>query len=291
MRKKEWVETLLGKREAIEKAIGFPLGDMLGCGHWGCVFRSTEPWVVKLSIDPTEGPIWSKIVGLVRDETWGDRGFVEVKSITRLLPDLKVGGRTRKVWVIVREAVEPVFREYSLRELGEKGRGTIMRTSRFTSEILGLPGPIGQFDRYVTQGSHEQKDFASGLVGLYKYRDLATMWHMLAEPRRSRLWGERMEFLKQRTHREAKRPVIAERIEQVLNYYFHGPHMAPLGESLSMLAVHEVYLRDVHNMNIGWHVGRSDDDWTRVVVFDPGHTPTGAEDIESVLLQNPREAL
>lgn len=292
MRKKEWVETLLGKRAAIEQAIGFPLDKMLGCGHWGCVFQSTAPWVVKLSIDPTEGPIWSKIAGLVEDETWGDKGFVEVKRITRILPDLKVGGRTRKVWAIVREAVEPVFREYSLKELGERGRGTIMRTSAFTNNVLGFAAPIGQLDQYVTQGTHAQKDFTAGLVGLYKYRDLATMWHMLGPPmRRSHLWGERMEFLKQRTHREAKRPVIAERIEDVLNHYFHGPHMAPLGEALSMLAVHEIYLQDVHNMNIGWHVSRGDDDWERVVVFDPGHTPTEAANIEEVLVQNPREAL
>ena len=57
VRKKKWVEQLLTKRDKIEKAIGMPLGTMLGCGHWGCVFESTAPWVVKLSIDPTEGPI------------------------------------------------------------------------------------------------------------------------------------------------------------------------------------------------------------------------------------------
>jgi len=44
--------------------------------------------------------------------------------------------------------------------------------------------------------------------------------------------------------------------------------------------------------NIGWHVGRDDDDCDRIVIFDPGHTPTtGGEPIEQALVENGREAL
>jgi hypothetical protein len=294
-RKKAWVEALLGKREAIEQAIGMPLGRMLGCGHWGCVFESDSPWVVKLSIDPTEGPIWSKIAGLVRDDSWGDRGFTEIKSITRLTPDLRVGGKTRKVWAIVRENVEPVFREYSLKELGEKGRGTFMRTSPFTNELLGIPAPTAFLDRYAKSGTPAQKDFVLGLAGLYKYRELATLWHLLGEKRLGSVMKSRLESIL-RTYplrdysRHPTREEVEERI-QGLDRYFHGPHMGPIGESLAMLATHGIYLRDVHNMNIGWHIGRGDNDWTYVVIFDPGHTPTEEADIETALIANGRQAL
>jgi len=102
-RKKKWVEALLTKQAAIEDVLEVPIGRMLGCGHWGCVFESTTPFVVKFSIDPTEGPIWSKIVGLVREEQYGGMGFPNIKSITRLMPDISHSGKKRKVWAIVRD--------------------------------------------------------------------------------------------------------------------------------------------------------------------------------------------
>jgi hypothetical protein len=285
-RKKAWVDELLTKKDPIERALGVPLETMLGCGHWGCVFESTAPWVVKLSIDPTEGPIWSKVAGLVEEEQYGGDGLVRIHSITRLTPDLVYGGKKRKVWAIVREGVEPVFREYRPKELGEKGRGTRTLTTAFTNELLGYSKPQS-WSLEVT--NYKQEDFKKGIESLFKYRDLTTFWH-----------------LKQRAHRGLSRTALsqgryagrldmsleatAERIQRVTEVGFQGPHMAPLGETLSMLASNGVFLRDVHNLNIGWHVPKDDDDWARVVIFDPGHTPTEGADIGEALLEN-REAL
>ena len=81
-------------------------------------------------------------------------------------------------------------------------------------------------------------------------------------------------------------------MSRIVETQFNGPAMAPLGESLNMLASHGIYLRDVHMLNIGWHVARDADDWDRIVIFDPGHTPTAnTEGIEEALVENGREAL
>jgi hypothetical protein len=283
VRKKAWVEQLLTKRDKIEKAIGMPLGTMLGCGHWGCAFESTAPWVVKLSIDPTEGPIWSKIAGLLRDEQWGLQGFPEIKSIHRITPDLVTpGGRKKKVWAIVRENVEPVFKNYTAMEFwGKKGRMSVLATSPFTNARLGLSAPLqpgalqDEYERLRRTG--RDFDFGRAMGGLNEYRRLSREWHELHSPRYSR-------------HASRKSLEDLEyRINRVVETMFNGPACAPLGESLNMLASHGVYLRDVHMLNIGWHVARDADDWDRVVIFDPGHTPTaGGKDIEQVLVENRR---
>lgn len=286
-RKKQWVEALMTKRHAIAGALGVPLGEMLGCGHWGCVFESVSPWVVKFSIDPTEGPIWSKIGGILADEAYGADGFVELKSITRLTPDLRVGGKNRKVWAIVREAVEPVFREYSQKELGKRGHGTTLMTSGVTTALLDLPGPESPFG--LRRGTDKQKDFSDGIDGLFDYRELATLWHLLGKSRLGSVERSRLGAMRSRYGMDSQDDV-EEAIDRVLGH-LRGPLMGPLGESLVMLASNRIFLRDVHNMNIGWHLPRSDDDWAKVVVFDPGHTPTDKMEIETVLLENPREAL
>jgi len=265
LRKKGWVEALLTKREALEKVLGVPLGAMLGCGHFGCVFDSTSPWVVKFSIDPTEGPIWSKIVGLMKEERYGDGGFPEIRSITRILPDIPYGGRKKKVWAIVREGIEPVFANV----------GGMLHLSPFTCEKYGLPADIGPYSSLNAFGPNAE-DFSTALNALNKYRMFAQAWHRGARSR------------------DGSREETAELLQRVADTHFHGGACAPLGESLSMLASNGVYLRDVHMMNIGWHVAApgAGDDWDRLVIFDPGHTPTGkVTDIEEVLVANGRAAL
>ena len=267
VRKKAWVEQLLTKRDKIEKAIGMPLGTMLGCGHWGCVFESTPPWVVKLSIDPTEGPIWSKIKGLLDEERYGDGGFPEIKSLHRITPDIPYGGRKKKVWAIVREGIEPVFVN------DRKG----LRFSQYTLAKLGLP-----VDAPAYGPSAQYGDFSRAIEGLDRYRLAAQAWHRRKRGEDTSAWG---------SPSFSSLESIEEYISR-LDRHFSGAAFAPLGESLSMLASNGVYLRDVHKLNIGWHVARDADDWDRIVIFDPGHTPTaGGKDIEQVLVENGREAL
>lgn len=249
-RKKAWVTALLAKRTRIEGALGVPLGEMLGCGHFGCVFQSSRGLVVKLSIDPTEGPIWAKIRGLIEEERYGDLGFPEVTSITRLTPDIPYGGRKKKVWAILRGEITPVF------DLSKWG----LRFTPFTREELGFDAHTEYWGGSMAAYGPAAEDFGKAIEGLAKYRALATDWH---NKRRVRTGYDSDAEL------EAK-------IERTLSYYFSGAKAGGLGESLSMLASNRVYLRDVHIGNIGWHVAAAGDgdDWTRLVIFDPGHTPT-----------------
>jgi hypothetical protein len=235
------------------------------------VFESTPPWVVKLSIDPTEGPIWSKIMGLVNEEHYGTLGFPEIKSLHRITPDLVTGGRKRKVWAIVRENVVPVFTD------SRKG----MQFSEFTREKYGLPPglppDISLYGSPLERWGSDATDLSRGLVGLSKYRRLATEWHERKNPRRRAVQGGHSHSLEDAEYR----------MSHIVETQFNGPAMAPLGESLNMLASHGVYLRDVHLLNIGWHIARDADDWDRIVIFDPGHTPTsGGGDIEEALIEN-----
>lgn len=292
-RKKAWVEQLLEKREAIERAVGMPLGHMLGCGHWGCVFESEHPWVVKLSIDPTEGPIWMKILSLVGEERYGEGGFPEIRVVRRITPDIVVGGRKRKVWAIVREGIEPVFKEYRAKELGMHGGGTELGTSQYTNAKLKLHAPTRPTSIIVAPGtpSWERSSFNEAISGLLNYRDAATAWHVLGVHPRTHRQQEIKNYYKYELDFSSREDAGYKAL-RVAETAFDGPAWAPLGESLAMLASNGVYLRDVHLMNIGWHIARDDDDWDRVVIFDPGHTPTeSGEDIETVLVEEGREAL
>jgi hypothetical protein len=293
IRKKAWVEQLLTKRAAIEHAVGMPLGRMLGCGHWGCVFESEPPCVVKLSIDPTEGPIWSKIMGLIGEEQYGDGGFPEIRIIRRIMPDLVTGGRNRKVWAIVREGIEPVFKEYRAKELGHHGGGTMIATSEYTNAKLGLHTPTRPTSVRVAPGQKpwERSSFDTAISGLMTYREAATAWHVLGSHPRSHRQHEIRDYYKHELGFSSPEDA-GHKALRITETKFDGPAWAPLGESLAMLASNGVYLRDVHFLNIGWHIARDDDDWDRVVIFDPGHTPTaGGGDIETVLVEEGREAL
>lgn len=259
-RQKRWVTDLLTRHDAIEHAIGAPIGELLGCGHWGCVFASVPPWVVKVSIDPTEGPIWATIKGLVDTESWGTQGFTEVKDILRISPDLVVGGRKRRVWVIIREGIIPVFEEHR-----RKG----LQFSAYTAEVLGVPPDTYPYGRL--SGPHAT-DWEHAIKALQQYRAAATAWHLMDE-RRTAERARQLDYYRV-SYNIGSKDDAESRALRALDW-LGGPHFGPLGESLQMLAANGIYLRDVHLLNIGWHQPTDpDDDWARVVIFDPGHTPT-----------------
>lgn len=110
----EWIADIEHRLPAIESSIGYPIGDMLGCGHYGCVYESSDDLVVKLSVDPHEGYIWSRIVDLFNhtpaSERWRLYGVARPKHVFRLdnvvLPAGRLGDISCYLWCIVREDVE-----------------------------------------------------------------------------------------------------------------------------------------------------------------------------------------
>lgn len=255
-RVKKWVKELLGQRPEIGKAIGSPLGEMLGCGHWGCVVDSSGPLVVKLTIDPNEAPIWEKIIELAAEEAWGEEGVVRVKGLFRLEPGVMYGGRSRKVYAIVREAVDPVFEgdwRLSMRTVQELGLPvSVWPVSYVPSYGSGLGHLVGaEFEIPSEQESVRQ--FLSTMKALSFYQDAARKW-----------FGGQRDF---------------DRIERI-TYAMDGWVGNAMGETLRMLLGNEVVLRDVHFGNIGWRVRSTIDGVTMqktICIFDPGHTPAGRD--------------
>lgn len=274
-RVKPWVEMLMQHASMLGHAAGGELGQLLGCGHWGCVIdMPNTPWVLKLTQDPTEAHIWSKILELMEEERYGEDGFPRFKKLFRLEPGIPYGkrGRTKIAYGIVREKVAPVFRD------GPYG----VELTDFTKQYLGLshlttkvpvkgspqhwqevPAPV-MYERLRNKaitGLDERTqikvdEFVENIEAIKKYRSEALLYHK----------GEG--FLS-RDERKS-------RLEQIV-YRMGGPIGGPLGESLNMLLSNDVVLNDVHVFNLGWRflpdVG-GQEGYTCLVIFDPGHTPT-----------------
>jgi hypothetical protein len=292
------VRDLLEKRDALERAIGMPVGDMLGCGHYGCVFRSQGPWVVKLTVDPTEGPIWSNIVELLDEEPWGVGGFSRVKKIVRLTPDVGAGRRKRRLYAIVREECEPAFtlvvdraypteqtaevlglpydelkEEWSIDDLksapdDDNGQGYELR--------MRLMEDYGYDEDYAWSAQRNLWDLRSTLDGLNEYSWAA---NTLVEAQQGK--GLERHFVES-TVEEARACM-----EQMRGWVGE-----PLRRSLQLLAFNGIYLRDVHELNIGWRVHETIDGSRQpecLVIFDPGHTPTAERpEIEERMIANAR---
>jgi hypothetical protein len=88
----------------------------LGCGHWGCVFASKHPeWVVKITLDPAEGPLVQRIMEERAQREGGDgTGPYYVLAGITYYGGLYEGGsvmwrgKKSKVYIIVRERIEPI---------------------------------------------------------------------------------------------------------------------------------------------------------------------------------------
>jgi hypothetical protein len=282
----KWLRDL--DKPAIERAVGMPLGAVLGCGHWGCVIASTPPWVIKLTRDPTEGPIWAKIVGWTREQDertngLGTEGVVRVKDIVRLRPDVQFRGKTFPLHAIVREEAIPLL-----------GGGAGLGMSLYTMELLGfneaakkrglsesefyyvVPDSLRRWaDRHpdLPLIAGNARELADLLHGLEKYRDAATAWHHQHELKRPQPYKIN----------------AAEDNMQAAIGHMSGWIGNAIGETLGEMLSDGLVLRDVHWGNIGWriHPERPGDEFQQtLVIYDPGHTPTETQDVREALREN-----
>jgi len=123
---REWASPA-DRRVRIAKTLEFgPLGEELGMGHWGVVYALESPWVVKITVDPTEAPMWSKLGTL---DPLLMAGLARSARIVRLLPDMPFEMEEFPVFAIVREEADMflaqvpgvVPSERTLQELGQAG--------------------------------------------------------------------------------------------------------------------------------------------------------------------------
>ena len=252
-RTKKWVRALLEHRDALEQAADAQIGELLGCGHWGCVLELVDsPYVLKLTIDPTEAPIWARIHVLTNDYGFGD-GFPEVHRIFRLEPPVMYWGKARIAHGIVREKVSPAFgtrgtlTPSTLRYLGLSWESE--KPPAFSYEALN------HFDYSQLPRAQavigDVREFVRTVEALRLYRELAGEWHA------------------RHLH---NRELLRDKIQSVI-FRMEGWVGNALSESLSMLLQNDVVLRDTHLGNVGWRVDENMGP-LGLVIFDPGHTPT-----------------
>lgn len=268
---------ILGEKTRIE--------DLLGCGHWGCVFQlSTKPWVAKFSRDPTEGPIWSVLKEAIEDEGPSSGlldGIARVKAIVQIKGGVSFRRKRHPLYLIVREDVVPVKKDYGWsdysRELLEKflkiyhparflsaqaihdGKTpTIMDADRMLDRALGF---LSYYRIAATEWHKSQQAW-------FKTEDLGAMFHHGGYHTRRASYSEK---------KELERRSLG-RMQFAINRLQEFEFAQAIFQTLDDLFDREIYLRDVHQMNIGWRVHDQIDgaqyETDQLVIFDPGHTPT-----------------
>lgn len=274
--RKQWVKEILRKRDAYEKAIGMPLGEVLGCGHYGCVVASTDPWVVKLTIDPNEPYLWERAINHLDESGYGSMGIVRIKDVVQLNP--KVEGK--QVFAIVRESVIPVM-----------GKGNNLSDHTRRVEDLGAFTRGGLFGRCPPQNDPER--FGCGLRALGDYDYMAkTLFNVVSTRFGHRFvspWRDQSEL-----------PADSEKAltQAIRRMQAWGSNsMQEIAQALECFLAYGFVLRDLHLGNIGWRIhervpGLDEELPTdRVVIYDLGHTPVAKESerMRTAMVENPGE--
>lgn len=291
--------------EVLSEIMGQPtkIKDMLGCGHWGCVFKiqgpiasGNSPWVVKFSRDPTEGPIWNVLKEAIEDEGPGSElldGIARVKAIGQIKGGVHFRRKQHPLYLIVREDVMPVRREpkpgddwdevrsgwtkHSL-ELFEKMLKE-QHPSRFLSAQAihdGMTPTLEDVARNVDKALYYLSVYRVAAYDMHRSKQKwfrvsrESDWAPGGVSRRS-TWSE---------HRDLQRKAENNMLHAI-NRLQEFEFAQAISQTLDDLYGREIYLRDVHHMNIGWRTQPEIDgvkyEVDQLVIFDPGHTPTSDE--------------
>lgn len=256
-----WLEKVLGLksqwRPKLEKAIGIKLDKILGCGHYGCVFRSSDQkWVVKVTRDNTEGPMQALIRDKQRAGEYGMDGFTIVREVYELPVPVKWRRYdSPQIYVIVREDVTP------------------LKAPR-PGYYDGL-GPGREFVPGVNPRiTYAQRD--RSIDALHRYKDAAAKWYEAKE--RAAAAEARGDHYNARRAREQMDTRGTFMMNQIDDISIAFPYIST---AMAKFQDEERPLRDVHANNIGIRVHGdiegAEDAIGAVVIFDPGHTPTKSE--------------
>ena len=230
----------------------------LGCGHYGCVFSTSEPGIVfKISTDSSEVEFVKAALKI------GDRpaGIVRYHAV------LEVEGthRKRRAFVVWREEAFDV--------------GHVSRPA-------DLPGGLGDDPRSRSEWLRYHKAYVFAARYVHETSTKATWAKRLDEARRHEGWAwknviwedglpvERLGFHPQFTrYLPSQRLAAALRICAISFELMEHTNFAPdVGGALGFYLDHGILLADVHLQNVG-RVRRRDEYGEReiVVITDPGH--------------------
>lgn len=309
-----WVYDVLDKHERLREILGVDLGELLGCGFFGCVLSTNGPWVVKLTVDPTE-TIWVLIEEKVRayERRTGKylAAWPRVKDVLQLEPGVSLaGGAERKLYAIVREAARPAFE-----------RPGDVSSTEATLERMGVPKKIRDegYDPVMGYRWWEWRDAAEAITQDLRDRDVAagkarevgrrcaelivtsrllrlykSVGEELAEDYDAGFAGPDREAMFERHAKQVAGPKAVECLRPLVepSAELNLRVGRPLGELLTMLAREGIVLADLHLLNIGWRehqVIDGDRQPSCLMVIDPGATPTtGRTEIERRMIANGR---
>jgi hypothetical protein len=150
-----WLTKFLKLKRRQLEDIGVTSFEPLGCGHYGCVLPHADPkWVVKVTRDPTEGPIAAKVTEMRNKGDAALKGIVLFKEIYKA--DEIIDWRSKKwpVYVTVRESIKP----FSMQD------ATKMRRYRVEAS------PTDRFNPYGATAIEAMKEAA------LKWHELKTEW-------------------------------------------------------------------------------------------------------------------
>ena len=294
-----WASFLESNLDRFQRTLDVPIGARLGCGRFGCVFESRIPWVVKLTRDESEGPIWSYMSELLSDTdlTASLAAFLRVHDVVRIRPDVVFNDEVQPVFAIVREQAEPVFDQVEVVNPRDK-YDTSFETalSAQTLKILGvtsaalkradLQTPVlykRMSERIEMFPKGVQTQFAElhlAIQGTRSYRQFADVFHRLRwKPNKTA--AENMQAAETEAMLLAACSVL-ERLEL----------SRELGVTLAIAHTEaDLIFRDLHLYNIGWRTHRVIDGQKLpqcMVILDPGAmaTPYMPEIREVTLLKN-----
>jgi len=294
-----WAQFLDENKDRFQRTLDVPMGGRLGCGRFGCVYESSAPWVVKITRDDSEGPIWSYMAELLADEELVGMlpSYLRVHDVVRIQPDVIFNDESQPVFGIVREEAAPVFIEVPFTNPRDKYDVTYeIALSPQTLSILGvtpatlkrvkmetpilykhMSEKIALFPKGVQQHFAHLHMAAQGTRG---YRKAADVFH-------------RLRWKADKTEREEE--LAEEALQDMLAACTLMQRLSlseELGTTLIASQVEaDLVFRDLHVFNIGWRTHRSIEGEKLpqcMVILDPGamNTPYMPEIREVTLLRN-----
>lgn len=292
-----WSSFLEANLDRFRRTMRVPIGKRLGCGLFGCVYESESPWVVKLTHDETEGPIWAYMQELLDDPEVSPEldAFLRVREVVRIRPDIVFDRETLPVYGIVREAAEPVVRkpdfatEETLRRVGVThamlGQAGIDPKEPSFNDISDA---LGKFPQDVKV---RLRELFIVLLSLQLYRKHALVFHTwrgkLIRGLYDGLEREDAEQIADTAFQEMLLTIEKMRGEGYVNRYGDL-----IGKTLlAAVQYGDLVFRDLHLLNVGWRVHEEINGDSRplsMVILDPGAMATPYQpDIRQVeLLEN-----
>ena len=290
-----WARFLESNLDRFRRTVRAPMGELLGCGLFGCVFASESPWVVKITRDPTEGEVWAYMAELLADPEVSSEldAYLRVKDVVRIRPDVIFKGEQMPVFGIVREEALPVL-------IGDDvASSETLRHVGVTSDMLARAGVQSPslndisvaLERFPEPSRTRIRELFVVLLALQRYRKHALEFYkwrgMLTRRDYGGLEREEAEEISDAAFRDMLDAIATMRGDGYVNQFGEE-----IGQTLlASVQFGDLVFRDLHLLNVGWRIHETIDGDTRprcMVILDPGAmaTPYSPDIREIELLEN-----